>query len=98
MNNSDDNLNEVQHAMTIATTSYENAIGHGHSLLLEGALDSAFQWYTEAVGNAWRLTLLISDDDTTSLNFWRNEMNNAQQLATALAVLLKARNMTLPTW
>lgn len=98
MNNNNDNSNEVQHAMARDTRSYEMHIRDAHSALQKGNLYDAFQWYSNAVRDSWRLTLLASDDDSTTLTFWRNEMSNAQQVCTALAVLLKARNTTLPTW
>lgn len=97
-NNVNGNLNDAQTIIAQATTTYEYAVRQGHMSLVGGALDLAFQRYTNAVGYAWCITLLLSDDDTMRLEFWRNELSNVQQLVTALAVVLKARNMTLPVW
>jgi hypothetical protein len=96
-NNGRDNDTAVREMIAQATAAYEYAIGQGHGVLRKGTLDAAFRQYTNAVGYAWCVTLLLSDDDSEGLAFWRHEMSNAQQLCTALAVLLKARGMVLPT-
>jgi hypothetical protein len=98
MTNTTDDMNEVQSAIAQATGMYELTIRDGHTCLQRSALPTAFLCYTTAMSSAWQVTLLLSDDDDTGLEFWRNEMSNAQQLCTTLAVLLKARNMVLPIW
>lgn len=90
-------VDDIPRLVLVATRNYDTCVRSAHSALVMSNLTDAFGAYASAVGYAYRITLLLSDDDTAGTGFWRNEMGNVQQLCTALAVLLKAREMQLPT-
>lgn len=97
MTNTDDDRNPIQTMMAHSYDMYDVYIEEGYSALQRGAMDTVFTMYSAAMLEAWKITLLLSDDDTTPLEHWHGALLKAQQIATASAVLLKARNMVLPT-